>query len=662
MRFTSPRRLIAIELAAVLACLIFSAGCGSQRAEGVVPAVNGFGAILSKDGTQFGDVVTVKPQGGFTELAWDDSDAILVGTQKSSYGYGGAPPVVVLGTQGKFEFPAAANGVAYDETAHTFYFASNHTLYAAKPDGTQTTLTTSLGNGTSLAVDSASGAVYIVDGNRIDRFAGGRLTPYSRPGTIAPIGEGLLGLPSIAFDEKQKALYLADTFADEIKRILPDGSAAVVAGHCQRLRQGLTSCEPGNIPGKGVRALFGAPSGIIFDERNDDFIVADSVNNVLWRVTRDGGATPAAGYGPSGEFDGNAWRAFFGLPSAMAYSAKLGVAYVSDAGRTATYTLAGPKPAPVASPTIRYPFSKIPVDTISTPAFDGSAAWFAVNGRLTRVTSLGVFSVLPIPGSVRQLAVDRAGNVWASYAAFGKTVGLARIDTSGTIVQFAIHSKDGLADISALTIGPDGNPWFGYSDVKPAIGTVVSNAVKLFSLPNPRPGVPRPGPIVAGPDGAVWFPYETREIWRISTDGARLPPIKVSFYPARMAVHRASGDVWFLDGESNSVYRLRGGDFSRFPFGCTGCGIEGQDLTVSPDDTAWVAMSDVVAGVSSSGKVKGYYLPIVHPGASGIVASSDHTIWIAGDSGQMFRFDPVQYQRSGIPFETDLVTPANPLR
>lgn len=652
MSVTIRSRFPAIEIALASIFLAPTSGCGGQRDLGVAPAFRApdVAAAPTSAGVHLGDVATIASQGAFLQLAWDDSDAMLVGTKRSYSGYGGAAPVVVFGASGKFQFPAAANGVAYDDKSGAFYFSSGHNLYASKADGSLTTVTAALGGAASLALDPSSGDVYVIDGNRIDRFRDGKLSPFSRPGTVTPAVDGVPGTPSIAFDSKQRVVYLADTFGDAVKRILPDGTAAVVAGHCQRLRSGIGGCEVGNVPGTGKRALFGAPSGIIFDARNDDFIVADASNNVLWRVTRSGDAAPVAGYGPSARYDGNAWRAFFALPGAMTYSSKLGAAFVSDSGRTARYALVGPKPAPLASPTSRFVFSKVPPNTLSTPVVDGSAAWIAINGRLMRVTTSGMWSSVSIPGSVRQVALDRAGNLWASYSAFGKSVGVARLDVSGTVTRFSIETKDRTSDISALAIGPDGNPWFGFSNVKPAIGTVQSNVVKLFGLPNPRPGVPRPGPIVAGPDGTIWYSYGRKnEIQRISTDGERLPPVKSPFYPRTMAVDRGTGDVWFLDGEKNVVYRLNDDSFSSYPFGCSGCSFEGEDLTVSPDDTAWVATNDTMTGISRSGKVKEYYLPLVHAGAAAIAAASAHAVWVAGYSGQMFLFDPIQYARARLP-------------
>jgi virginiamycin B lyase len=635
-----------IRLGALATAAIAMTSCAgvvppfSPEANGSTSQSTAFGAKVQ----HLGDVVRVlKSSGQYPSLAWDPVDHVLIGS-------GNGDVKILIGARVKLPRPGAATGVAYDAGSRTFYFASGNTLLSSKVKGTGvTTLTSALGNAGALAVGGA-GDVYVIDGDHIDRLRGKSLTIAALPGTVTP-AQGDAGPPSIAYDSANKSLYLSDASGDVIKRILPNKKAVVVAGHCILAAQ-VQGCESGNAPGTGQSVLFGSIGGIVYDPKHDYFIVADKYNNQLWRVTASGEAEPVAGYGPYGATNGNGWQAFLSNPQGVAYAPDKGVIFESEYSRIASYAVTGAAAKPLTPPTTRFVVST-PTTMVGAPLPDGSNAYFVLNGTtLDHITSDGTLTskTLPVAGVRDTVVKDRFGNLWMSYLngiAEGMSPGLLEIEPSGAFQTFTI--ADAGTNLLALTIGPDGNPWFATNGISgSAIATVANGTLATYAVPSQD----APEALIAGPDGTLWFATNAG-IDRMSTSGTMLTPTPVQVGVRQMAADTKTHDVWALDAGSNVVYRIDS-DFNvtSISFGCPSCSSEGTDLAVAPDDTAWIVLENAVAGIDASGRVKNYYMPDASPGIYSIAAGGKDQFWIAGFAGTLYEFNPKLYARANLPYDT----------
>jgi sugar lactone lactonase YvrE len=97
--------------------------------------------------------------------------------------------------------------------------------------------------------------------------------------------------------------------AHRIRRISPRGGVVTIAGG-----------EAGFVDGRGAEARFNTPSGLALSA-DGALIVADTVNNTIRRVTRDGVVTTMAGDGVAGYVDGPARTARFNGPIGIAVDA-----------------------------------------------------------------------------------------------------------------------------------------------------------------------------------------------------------------------------------------------------------------------------------------------------------------------------------------------------
>jgi sugar lactone lactonase YvrE len=179
------------------------------------------------------------------------------------------------------------------------------------------------------AVD-AHGNVFVADGGASNRIR--RITPDGQVSTFAgahagfadgPVASAAFDTPSALAVDRLGKLYVADTGNNAIRTVGPDGSVSTLAG----------GGEPGYLDGAGRAARFNGPVGVAVD-RDGNVYVADTYNDRIRRIGRDGTVTTVAGSGTPGSQDGPGVSAGFDTPSAIVVD-KDGTLFVADTGNDA---------------------------------------------------------------------------------------------------------------------------------------------------------------------------------------------------------------------------------------------------------------------------------------------------------------------------------------
>jgi mucin-19 len=199
---------------------------------------------------------------------------------------------------------------------------------SGKADGTGTAA--SFKNPAGLAAD-ASGNVYVADyANQLIR----KVTSAGVVTTVAGVsgmagaldGQGYNSTPALfsspvgAAVDASGSVYLADSGNNAIRKVDPSGVVTTFAGN---------SLSVGRVDGAGTSASFNAPGGIALDPTTGGFVVADTVNHLIRKVTSTGVVSTFAGTATEGSADGLGIAASFNLPSAVAVDAG-GNIYVAD--------------------------------------------------------------------------------------------------------------------------------------------------------------------------------------------------------------------------------------------------------------------------------------------------------------------------------------------
>lgn len=261
-----------------------------------------------------------------------------------------------IGAAARFFYP---NGLAIDQ-AGNLYVADSHsgTIRRISSTGRVTTIAgipdrpgTDDGPGATarfnslhgIAVDRR-GMVYVTDFAYINRAADGR---YTKPGpsgtvrridpmglvsTVAGADSGSFGSadgagavarfesPSGIAVDRSGTMYVTDAGAYTVRRITAAGEVTTLAGKAG---------ERGHKDGLTAEARFQGPAGIALDGAGTMY-VADPVDAVIRRITRDGSVSTLAGApGMKGSIDGVAAGARFSSPSGIAVDSA-GNLYVTD--------------------------------------------------------------------------------------------------------------------------------------------------------------------------------------------------------------------------------------------------------------------------------------------------------------------------------------------
>ncbi len=279
--------------------------------------------------------------------------------------------------------------------------------------------------------------------------------------TMAGIGRAVDGVGSgasfaspfgVATDAEGN-VYVADSWNAKIRKISPSGVVNTLAGAGP-------SVGP-KIDGPASRATFRQPEGIFVDSFGNVY-VADTWDNKIRKISRQGVVTTLAGTGEEGDRDGAGNQALFNHPSGIAVD-RNGTVYVVDSqnhkirkispeGQVSTLAGTGERgetDGAGSTATFNYPFG-IAVDSSGTLYVVGDM------NKVRKISPDGLVSSISVESDARfstaqGVAVDRFGDL---YVTVGDSI--RKIRSDGRVTTLAGSGTRGSID------GPGDIAWFSY--------------------------------------------------------------------------------------------------------------------------------------------------------------------------------------------------------
>lgn len=204
----------------------------------------------------------------------------------------------------------------------------------------------------------------------------------------------------------------------------------------------------------------------------------------------------------------------------------------------------------------------------------------------------------------------------------------------GLVWRFGLQSEPGFAEYpmlvktdipTALAVGPDGAVWFTieFSD---AIG-VFRNG-KIDRLPKGSQNLEPLGLASDGAGGAWYTDTPTRAISHISSDG-KIQSFSLSTRIVRLGrlAMALDGAIWFADGTTASVTRLKDGVFTRHDVGSLGATPYG--IAVDKSGIVWTTLqgADKLGWISTDGQVTALDVPTRNSGLGDVTVDRSGAVW-----------------------------------
>ena len=326
------------------------------------------------------------------------------------------------------------------------------------------------GNGNLYVADTWADRIRKIDADgRISTIAGTGVE--GRAGDGSPAIEAQLNRPrGVAIDESG-IIYVADTANHLVRRVDPDGTISTFAGNGDRGYSG--------DGGLATDAKLSEPHGVAID-RTGNVYIADTRNRSVRKVDPGGIITTVAGRGPRGRRGGQGAEVRLSYPRALAIR-NSGDVFIADEWRDRVYRIGD----------------------------DGTVAIFVGLGRRE----------IPYP---RAVAVDPDGH---AYLVFSGAHSVVKVDPTGKITPFAGTGQDGfsgdggpavdakLASPGGLELDDRGNVYIVDSrnhrirmvDANGTIQTIAGTGTRGFSGdggPATSASFNYPADVAVGPDGA----------------------------------------------------------------------------------------------------------------------------------------------------------------
>ncbi|MEY2426476.1 MAG: virginiamycin lyase [Actinomycetota bacterium] len=265
------------------------------------------------------------------------------------------------------------------------------------------------------------------------------------------------------------------------------------------------------------------------------------------------------------------------------------------------------------------------------------AIWFVENGSAAGYGNVSGIARLTLDGHITEYPTPSAGPVWIAPGPDGALwftkagdQSIGRITTDGTISEYAA----GLYSIWSITSGPDGALWMTQRATEAGgfvIRMTTAGEMTKFKMPHDFAVS-----LAFGPDGNAWVADGAGFIARLTPTG-QITEFAVTWDPyvnyVGPIIAGPDGAMWFgasgSSGGGGWIGRITmDGELSRFPLPTDG---DVASLVSGPDGYLWVTMnnSNVIVRVSTEGNTTAYsaYAPM------GIAVGPDGAIWFTSTWG-----------------------------
>ena len=217
------------------------------------------------------------------------------------------------------------------------------------------------------------------------------------------------------------------------------------------------------------------------------------------------------------------------------------------------------------------------------------------------------------------LTLGPDGNMW--FGAFGASE-LLRVTPDGVMTEFPTGAGSAA---NFLTTGPDGNLWFTDAGSQKIGRMTTAGVVDEFPVLSANPGLVG---IAAGSDGNLWFlEAHTNKVGRITTAGVVTEYPVPTGSPLQIAAG-PDGNLWFTEYEAGLIGRITtSGSFTEFPVPTPGSGPQG--ITAGPDGNVWFTETDVnkVGRITPDGTITEFSIRTPTMNNIGITTGPDGALW-----------------------------------
>ncbi len=617
-------------------------------------------ATLAPASSRQGDVKTLAVGAGANAIAyWPDYNIVVVAAGNAIVN---AADGTVLATAGDNNNVSA---VAYSANTHSIVFATPTDIYSKGTSGPVLTVAINTQHILSLAA-AADGTVYAFDTDHIIKIAGGVPENVTAPGSLGYSYDGATPSLAVASDG---SLLVSDPLNDAVWHVTSTGTIIALAGSCKNA----TGVGPPNTagvcwrvsqPGTGTNANFGAPGGVAYDAATGTLYVADTFDNELWSVSASGVAQPVAGYGAPINVDANGLSAFLWNPSSITFqSASKSVDILEYASNSqqeiAAYSTAGSAaPAAIIPATKIYVPNGLLADALAASPDGGAWAADPNGASADRISPTGSITKYASSNGIHptwHVAVDANGNAWYLASHMGSSgvpvdQGILEVTPSGAQTYSAAAPQHAGASnfitMEAVTIGPDGNPWFTESETSLYGGSfgfvnAATHAVTQYATSTV------PNAIAPGPGGTIAVGTTSNSQPAIdfaALNGQVTATHPTTLYSINSLQYRSSDStLWFTDVATRLASFTAAGSEHDYTV-CGNC--DPVNLTVAPDGSIWSDEGNWGGGIvriTPTGQVLQYLLPTNIGASYGISARPDGKLWVYQTTGVLFLFDPAAY-------------------